>query len=96
MTPPGSTTDPAVLASEARYAAAMAEHKRLARLFSAAVDEAREAGIALQEARAAAWASAEVPYEVAQAWLAAHPDEPVEQVPMGIIKATLRAHRRAP
>jgi hypothetical protein len=94
MTPPGSTTDPAVLAAEERLSAAMAEHKRLARLFIGGIDEARDAGIALREARAAAWASAELPYEVAKAWLAAHPDEPTEQVPMGVIKAALRAHRR--
>lgn len=96
MTPPGSTTDPAVLAAEERLAVALSEEVRLFNLHAAAARELDTARKVAREARAAAWASAEVPYEVAQAWLAAHPDTPPEQVPMGIIKATLRAHRRAP
>ena len=96
MTPPGTTTEPAVLAAEERYRLAEAEESRLYGLHADAERERAQAGRALREARAAAWASAELPYDTAKAWLQANPDTPLERTPMSVIKACLRAHRGAP
>lgn len=93
MTPPGTTTDPAVLAAEERYRLAAAEESRLYILHADAERERSQAAHALRDARAAAWANAELPYDVAKAWLQANPDVPLEQTPMSVIKACLRAHR---
>lgn len=96
MNPPGTTTDLAVTRAEKRYIAALAEETRLRELHLAAVREYHSAVAALNLAQAAAWGSAEVTYEDAQAWLKAHPNTAPEQVPMGVIKAALRAHGWAP
>ena len=96
MTPPGFTTDPAVLAAEERYRLAVAEELRLWKLHACAEHERTEAAQALRAAKAAAWANAEVSYEDAKAWLQANPATPIERIPMSVIKAALRAHRGTP
>lgn len=96
MKPPGTTTDPAVVRAEKRYLLALSEEERLRHLHAAAVRECHIAVDVLNLARAAAWGTAEVSYADAQTWLQAHPDAPPEQVPMGVIKAALRAHGGAP
>lgn len=96
MTPPGFTTDPAVLAAEERYTAALAEEERLRHLHTTAIYACSDALVALRAAKAAAWANADVSYEDAKAWLQAHPDVPLEQTPMGVFRAALSAHRGTP